>query len=423
MNVSKPLPYYALLAFVLLATLSFPDAVYSQTNWVKYPDNPVMVGEPGTSREDVFFPAAIFHEDMFKLYYNGWGSDGLRHIFYSESDDGINWWNDPDPVLPATYPYGWDKQKLPCTVLWVDDTMRLWYSGSVNWWQFSIGYAWSLDGIAWNKYIFPVMIQGEAGSWDSEYVMWPAVIYDEGLYHMWYTGSDNWWDDYIFYARSRDGITWEKHPDPVIMNGPDGSYHDRWVESCGAVKYNDTIHLYFNGFDGDKFRIGYAWSTDYYNWEVSDTAIIDVGEAGEWDEDGVGTTTVLVHEGQLKMWHGGQRFTDFGIGYATGDSIWNPSTGTAKDFSDASVDIEVYPNPCSGVVHLRYAIFEMRNPKCEIFTIDGVKVMTLLDQIQEAGEHELTFDISDLPAGMYLLVMQSGNGRQVKKIVKTGGGR
>jgi hypothetical protein len=38
--------------------------------------------------------------------------------------------------------------------------------------------------------------------------------------------------------------------------------------------------------------------------------------------------------------------------------------------------------------------------------------------VQQAGEHELTFDISNMPVGMYLLVMQTGNGKVVEKIVK-----
>mgnify|MGYP001555354290 CR=1 FL=1 len=46
--------------------------------------------------------------------------------------------------------------------------------------------------------------------------------------------------------------------------------------------------------------------------------------------------------------------------------------------------------------------------------------MTILDQIQQEGDHELVVDLGSLPPGMYLCVMQTGQGKVVEKIIKVG---
>jgi hypothetical protein len=78
----------------------------------------------------------------------------------------------------------------------------------------------------------------------------------------------------------------------------------------------------------------------------------------------------------------------------------------------------VYPNPSSGVLHLRYSISDIRSSIFELYSIHGVKVRTLLSEVQQPGEYEVTFDIRSLPAGMYLLVMQTGKERRVNKVIK-----
>ena len=86
--------------------------------------------------------------------------------------------------------------------------------------------------------------------------------------------------------------------------------------------------------------------------------------------------------------------------------------GTTKD------DIMLYPNPSSGPVRVKYTNYSIQNTIFKIYSIQGVVVMTLLSEVQQPGEYELAFDISDLPAGMYLLVMQTEDRKIVEKIMK-----
>ena len=77
----------------------------------------------------------------------------------------------------------------------------------------------------------------------------------------------------------------------------------------------------------------------------------------------------------------------------------------------------VNPNPSSGAVHLRYQNSEIRNQKCEMFSMNGLLVKTLMNGVQQAGMHELEFDISDLPDGVYLLRLQAGKQMETTKII------
>jgi hypothetical protein len=73
-----------------------------------------------------------------------------------------------------------------------------------------IGHAVSLDGVHWAKDPDnPVLRKGLAGEWDCDGTWDPCVIYEDGLFKMWYggeiAGSDDWG-----YATSTDGTHFVK---------------------------------------------------------------------------------------------------------------------------------------------------------------------------------------------------------------------
>jgi hypothetical protein len=94
-----------------------------------------------------------------------------------------------------------------------------------------------------------------------------------------------------------------------------------------------------------------------------------------------------------------------------------------SDKLEATENIVLYPNPTSGALHLRYSILETRDLKLELYNITGIRMKTLLDTQEPAGEYELEFDISELPDGMYYIRMQLGKQVQTRKIVKVDSNR
>lgn len=75
----------------------------------------------------------------------------------------------------------WDETAVfNTTVIKDGDTLRMWYTGTSDYLLFSnkkIGYAWSLDGINWNRSEYNPVLEATF-SWENESVSTGTVIKD-----------------------------------------------------------------------------------------------------------------------------------------------------------------------------------------------------------------------------------------------------
>ena len=131
-------------------------------------------------------------------------------------------------------------------------------------------------------------------------------------------------------------IPWTKDPNnPVLSGGSGGAWyqHALWP----AILYNADSTRYEMWFCGSAIqstsvrplRIGFATSPDGINWSVHPTPVLDLGNAGEWDEFGVEEPRVLRENGQYKMWYSSGTFNGtWKVGYATSldGIIWTKDT-------------------------------------------------------------------------------------------------
>jgi hypothetical protein len=76
-----------------------------------------------------------------------------------------------------------------------------------------------------------------------------------------------------------------------------------------------------------------------------------------------------------------------------------------------------YPNPFNGSTVLSYQLPVLSHVGLGIYDTAGRLVATLADGWREAGTHEVTFDGSKFPSGLYLVKMQAGNYTAVQKMV------
>jgi predicted GH43/DUF377 family glycosyl hydrolase len=101
-----------------------------------------------------------------------------------------------------------------------------------------IGHAISLDGLHWKKDpINPVLPRGAEGEWD-HYGTWdPFVIYEDGLYKIWYGGGEHQTCDWGF-AVSEDGRKFIKKGQISHLGN---------VEDVHVVHdlYTDLYHMYY----------------------------------------------------------------------------------------------------------------------------------------------------------------------------------
>jgi len=80
--------------------------------------------------------------------------------------------------------------------------------------------------------------------------------------------------------------------------------------------------------------------------------------------------------------------------------------------------MQIYPNPFSNTLHLRYQISDIRYLICDLYSITGVRIERLLNDEKSPGEYELEIGLGSLPEGIYFIRVQAGDEVSIRKIVK-----
>jgi uncharacterized protein YacL len=82
--------------------------------------------------------------------------------------------------------------------------------------------------------------------------------------------------------------------------------------------------------------------------------------------------------------------------------------------------MKIAPNPVDEIVNISFILKEEREIVVTLHDLNGNKVATLQTvQSLNKGEQSMSYDISQYPAGMYLVVLQTSNGEQaVQRVIK-----
>lgn len=285
--------------------------------WEKIGDKPVIGPEYGTT-----FDVSVMKEDgVYKMWFS-WRN--VRLIAYTESADGIHW-ELPKVVLTAVLGSDWEGMEVNRpTVVKKDGIYHMWYTGQMfamenQMSRSCIGYAWSKDGLNWNRRDRPV-IEPEA-KWEKYCTMCPHVLWDEDaqIFKMWYSAGHMQEADAIGYATSRDGIVWEKDArNPIFVPDEKNWWEMTKVEACFVMKEDGWYYMFYMGVNGDYHSgIGLARSRDgVAHWERHPDNPIVAGTDGLWDHGGTCKTAVLRTGDGYQMWYNGAN--DYGeqLGYA-----------------------------------------------------------------------------------------------------------
>ncbi|MTI87364.1 MAG: T9SS type A sorting domain-containing protein [Balneolaceae bacterium] len=76
-----------------------------------------------------------------------------------------------------------------------------------------------------------------------------------------------------------------------------------------------------------------------------------------------------------------------------------------------------YPNPFNPTTTISYSLAQAEKVEIDVFNIQGQKISTLYNGLQQAGEHKITFDASALSSGVYLYRLRSGSQVITKQMV------
>ena len=169
----------------------------------------------------------------------------------------------------------------------------------------------------------PVLRKGPAESWENEAVAWPEVILDGSTFKMWYGGwglsTDRIWR--IGYAESSDGISWTKDAsNPVMDVGAAGEWDDESALPGAVIFDGSSYKMWYHGYDGAIWRTGYATSPDGIVWtKHASNPVLNVGAGGKWDNFWAIITGVIFDGSSYQGWYIGGDGSNFSFrtGYAT----------------------------------------------------------------------------------------------------------
>jgi len=252
-----------------------------------------------------------------------WFSWRLRKsIALTRSLDGIHW-SRPEIVLRPNTDTGWELQVNRPALLFRDGLYHMWFTGQTPT-NSAIGYARSTDGINWQRArATPVL--SPVSAWEGVAVMAPNVLWDQDqkLYRMWYSGGEQYEPNAVGYATSTDGLSWERRADnPILRPDPGSVWESARVTAAQVLKHGAYYYAFYIGFsDVDHAAIGLGRSLDgITNWvRHPDNPIIRPGEFG-WDSSACYKPFAIFTRGRWMLWYNGRRDHAEQIGLATRDA-------------------------------------------------------------------------------------------------------
>jgi hypothetical protein len=248
-----------------------------------YAGNPVLATGPEGSFDAgaLGSMSVILVDSVFHLYYETWGVrsdaewDAAEYesltIGHATSMDGINWTKDPEnPVLDQGGEADFDRTGVwDPYVIFEDGIFKMWYGGGGGSQpNFGWAYATSTDGTHFDK-------QGLIGIGNPTGVEDCHVVFDNasGLYYMYYWYG---WDEpeglYLVTSPSETGFNFNKKI-PIGIEG-DASYMKKFGH---VLRDEHGWHMFYANFvqpHCPNSITRYAFSNDGINWKAKNKRLV-----------------------------------------------------------------------------------------------------------------------------------------------------
>ena len=115
-------------------------------------------------------------------------------------------------------------------------------------------------------------------------------------------------------------------------------------------------------------------------------------------------------------------YTDSAWALTKAGVAWVMASGTVgikdKNVSVSSFRLnQNYPNPFNPTTVISYQLPTNSLVSLQVYDMLGKEVATLMNREQSAGTHEVSFNASNVPSGMYICTLRAGSFSQTKKML------
>jgi len=119
---------------------------------------------------------------------------------------------------------------------------------------------------------------------------------------------------------------------------------------------------------------------------LSSGPVVDLGLSGDW---------IYLATGEDGVFRARQQALD--------------SEGALQSAMSDNLILQNYPNPFAAVTTIRYSLVRSAETRLTVFDLLGRRLRTVSYGWESSGTHEVAFDATDLPAGVYVYLLRAGN--------------
>jgi len=287
-------------------TLPPPDAAGPRApfSWEASPE-PVLArgADNAWDSADVLNPSIVRFNGIYLNLYSGF--DGRAwHTGLATMTDGAHW----EKTGRILSPEGWEGSYIAA------NGSAIISGGEILYWFVAggpgsgkIGLARSRNGLDWTKNPQPVLTEGPRGSFDERAVADPYVIRRGDWFYLFYLGQDRAARQRLGIARSEDGVAWQKlRSNPVLELGEPGTFDEMGLGEPAVWTSGGSYWMLYTGRDRNEHRrLGLARSPDGVHWEL-ESSFKPLAGAEAWNREVLCDPSVeLTPEGTVRVWYGG----------------------------------------------------------------------------------------------------------------------
>ncbi|MBN1466951.1 T9SS type A sorting domain-containing protein, partial [candidate division KSB1 bacterium] len=286
------------------------------------------------------------------------------YIFDGACDGNQNYWGFDDITA-------WFK------ILWDDDHVYFALKKIDNEYKYDATHMTSLGNI-WNDDAYQIILDANApddltGPMPSAEIGLALLDYTETAYTSW---------------RNTNG-------DPLALADGNGVSA---IEDCDGKAFFATQTENEDGSYTEVMEVAFVkWGEI-----VADEAQMMSIEANDLDED----HTVDALQWSRGIFHGKlpERYASIVYSSSAPSAVADKKPALPSEFTMQ----QNYPNPFNPTTTISYALNKTGMVELNVYDLSGHKVATLVAEMQNAGDHHVTFDSHDLPSGVYIYSLKSG---------------